>query len=78
MNNDEMRRIIKVEFSKAVSIKDVLNSLEDMLNVALIGLVQAQELEDKDKIKFEEDLIATLSISQKAIIKCMENDIDIF
>lgn len=78
MNNDEMRKIIRVEFSKSVSIKDILNNLEDMLNVALIGLVQAQELEDKDKIKFEEDLIATLSISQKAIIKCMENNIDIF
>lgn len=77
MENDEMRKIIKVEFSKEVSIKDILSSLEDMLNVAVVSLVQAQELEDKDKIQFEENLIATLSISQKAIIKCMENDIDI-
>ena len=77
MENDEMRKIVKVQFSKSVSIKDILSSLEDMLNVAVVSLVKAQELEDKDKIKFEEDLIATLSISQKAIIKCVENDIDI-
>lgn len=77
MENDEMRKIVKVEFSKAVSIKDVLSYLEHMLDVSVVSLVEAQDSEDKDKIEFEENLIATLSISKKAIIKCVENNISL-
>lgn len=77
MENDEMRKIVKVEFSKAVSIKDVLSYLEHMLDVSVVSWVEAQDSEDKDKIEFEENLIATLSISKKAIIKCVENNISL-